>query len=303
MMNRLTIATAISLLVLASLPTLHAAEPNRQQPLKLAPDIQERCLAILQGAVKLDDFWPGIHAAEALTLAGKANDDFVGLLSNRLADEKDDQRRCGLARELARAGCPEGMPVLAEILADDTSTGRVHAAECFYKLGKTGDGKLLRAAMAETDKPPLALFAAAALAKSGDKNALARLREQLKSGDAADRTLAAFALTGVGTAEDIEPLLKMLKAEKDPSAQAFVASALACLGNARGREALGRNLDSPEAGVRAIAADFVGHSRGVEHQPKLIKMLDDPALDVRVRAAQSLLVLSLPAKSASKPKP
>jgi sialidase-1 len=300
-MIRISIATAAFMFVLTGVPTLQGAEPDRQQPLKLAPEIRERCLTILTEAVKLDDFWPGIHAAEALTLAGRGAD-VVAALGEQLPKEKDDQRRCGLARELARAGDRNRLPTLYEILADEKSTGRVHAAECLYKLGEVGDGKALRAALSK-ENTPLSLFAAAALAKSGDQEALARVREQLKSDDAANRTLAAFALVQVCTADDVEPLLKMLATEKDPSGQAFAASALASLGNAKGREALGRGLDSTDAGVRAIAADFVGHSRSIEFQPKLIKLLDDPALDVRIRAAQSLLVLSQPAARTGQTKP
>jgi len=44
-----------------------------------------------------------------------------------------------------------------------------------------------------------------------------------------------------------------------------------------------------------MAAEFVGHSRCVELQAKLVQLLDDPALDARVRAAQSLIALSQPA--------
>ena len=91
-----------------------------------------------------------MHAAEALTAAG-AGPEVVAALIARLPDESNDQRRCGLARELVRAGNRESLPVLFAILGDQKSNGRIHAAESFYKLGETGDGKLLGAAYRQSE--------------------------------------------------------------------------------------------------------------------------------------------------------
>jgi sialidase-1 len=53
-------------------------------------------------------------------------------------------------------------------------------------------------------------------------------------------------------------------------------------------------LHSDDAAIRTYAAEMAGHSRLLESAETLRELLDDPVLDVRVRAAQSLLLLSQP---------
>ena len=264
------------------------------EALSLAPELRQRCLDTLREGLASEEFWPAMHAAEALTLAGHQAE-VIPALRARQTNERDDQHRCGLARELARAGERGEAAVLFEILSDPNSTGRIHAAESLYKIGETGDGKLLRAALAEANDAKLRLMAAAALAKAGDRGALAHLRSQLQSGEASSRNLAAFALARVGDSSDIEPVSKVLAGESDPMSRSFLIIALASLQDARGREQLCTNLEAAEPGARALLAECAGFSRCVECQPQLLMLLDDPLLDVRVRAAQSLLVLSQPA--------
>jgi sialidase-1 len=289
----LFLLVAASALNFNFLCVLRAKESKRQEPLPIGPELHERCLATLRGGLASDEFWPSMHAAEALTLAGHG-DEVVAALRDRLPKEQDDQRRCGLARELVRAGDRGPLSVLFEILGDEESTGRVHAAESLFKIGEAGDGKRLRAAMEESQHPPLQLMAAAALAKSGDQAGLRHLRERLQSDDQPVRKLAAWALARLGGEPDIKRLLKLQENEQDAMGRVMIAGALACLGHPAGREELGRNLDCDSAGARAMAAEFVGHSRSAKLQAKLVQLLDDSALDVRLRAAQSLLVLSKP---------
>ena len=262
---------------------------------KLPPDVLERCLETLQQGMKSDEFWPAIHAAEGLTLAGHG-DKVIAALRDRLPAERDDQRCCGLARELARAGDRSTLPILLDILSNPESTGRVHAAESLFKLGEAGDMKQLRAAFEQTKHPQLQLWAAAALAKTGQTDALALVRRQLQSTDGPTRTTVAFALSQVGGPPDIEPLLKAFDSETDTVPRAFLVNALANLGHPWGHHELIRNLDSADATVRTVAAEAAGHARCFDCQAKLLQFLDNSTLDTRVRAAQSLFVLSLPAR-------
>lgn len=271
--------------VLAIEPELKAAP--------LPPELRERCLDVLRKGIRSDEFWPSMHAAEALTLAG-AGSEVVAQLRDRLPQEDNDQRRCGLARELVRAGDRSRLPLLFEILNNPSSIGRVHAAESLYKLGESGDGQALRAAL-EDKNPQLRLMAAAALAKAGQVDTLGVLRDALRSEDRAMRATAAFALSRVGGPADIEPLRGLLERETDVESRAILAAALASLGNAKGRAELTTNLDSIMAPVRAVSAEYAGHGRIFNAQPKLVALLDDRAVDVRIRAAQSLIALSLPA--------
>jgi len=244
--------------------------------------------------MRSDEFWPAKHAAEALTLAG-AGDEVIVAFRDLLPMEKDDQRLVGLAREMARAGDRSCLAVLLGILGDPKSNGRTHAAESLYKLGETGDGKLLQAAFEQTEIAPLRLYSAAALAKAGHADALAYIREQLRAEDRVIRNTAAYALARLGIESDIKPLRAALERETDVQARAVLISALATLGDAKARVELGRNLDSTDTLVRTVSAEFAGHSRCIEYKAKLIHLLDDPTLDTRVRAAESLIALSLPA--------
>jgi sialidase-1 len=293
-MNRMRVAAAALLLGVTGLMIVRGDEPNRQAPGRIAPEVRERCLATLRKGIKSDEFWPAMHAAEALTLAGAGNE-VIAELRDRLPLEQNDQRRCGLARELARAGDRSRLPVLFQILDDTQSTGRVHAAESLYKLHEPGDGKSLRAAFEQAENPQLRLMAAAALARAGHADALTHLREQLRSEDRQVRNTVAFALARLGGEPDVQPLLNALAGETDAVSRAILAGALASLGNARGRDELDRSLNSSDAFVRTMAADFAGHNRCFECQSKLVGLLDDSTLDARVRAAQSLIALSLPA--------
>ncbi|HTN02138.1 MAG TPA: hypothetical protein VL132_09685, partial [Planctomycetaceae bacterium] len=60
-------------------------------------------MQVLRDGFKSDEFWPSMHAAEGLTVAGYGAE-VRQALPARIPAETDDQRKCGLARELVRAG-------------------------------------------------------------------------------------------------------------------------------------------------------------------------------------------------------
>lgn len=293
----MTAARFLGTLLLAALTIGAAAvfaeeRGDRTQPVPLSSELRDKCVTILQAGLKSDEFWPAMHAAEALTLAGRG-DEVRAALSPRTKAETDDQRRCGLARELVRAGDRTHLRTLFEILAAPKSNGRVHAAESLYKLAEIGDGRLMRSTLAEKEDLRLPLMAAAALARCGNPIALERIREAVRSPDRPIRQLGAWILGVLGNESDVGSLSEYRNREDDPLVKAYVVHALACLGDPSGREQLGRNLTSSDAAVRTYAAEFAGYSRAVEFRETLVRLLDDPALDVRVRAAQSLIALSL----------
>lgn len=279
---------------------IHSGEPIRPEVAFLSEATRQKCLKVLRAALASDEFWPAMHAAEALTLAGEQAH-VVQLLTPKLKTETDPQRRCGLNRELLRTGDRLRLAEMWTILADEKSTGRVHAAESLYKLGEVGDGKLLRAALAQEGNLRLQLMAAAGLSRAGNPLATARLRANLTHEDREIRKIAAWALGLVGDAGDLPAVQKILATETDPLAQAYYVNALACLGDAAGRAQLGRNLSHADAAVRTYSADFSGYARAVEFIPRLTEMLEDEAIDARVRAAQSLIALSLPSSALGLP--
>lgn len=259
-------------------------------PLSAADPIErERCLAVLRAGLASDEFWPAMHAAEALTLAGHGSE-VLPALKRRTAI--DDQQQCGLAREAVRAGDRSKVGVLFTILDKPGSNGHTHAAESLFKVAELGDGTKMRAALAQDADPRLKLMAAAALARSGDRTALAPVRAHVTHADVELRKVAVWVLGQTGSPADISILQAQWSSETEPLARAYFAHALAMLGDPVGRKALGENLSSPVPAVRTYAAEFAGHCQAAEYHDRLVKLLDDDTLDVRVRAAQSLLTLT-----------
>jgi sialidase-1 len=182
---------------------------------------------------------------------------------------------------------------LLDILADLNSNGRVHASESLYKIAEVGDGQLLRAASRE-ESVRLQLMAAAALVRGGNLAHLAQIRKHLSSSDPETQTIAAWILGLLGDQSDIPPLQTALSQADDDLARSYFHHALACLGDSDGQASLRKNLLHSDPAIRTYSAEFAGYSRLQDVQETLIQLLEDDHLDVRVRAAQSLILLAHP---------
>lgn len=271
-----------------------AAEPEtKSQPIELSADLRTRCVEILRAGFQSNEFWPSMHAAEALTVGGYG-DEVITALLKRQPTISDDQQRCGIARELVRAGDRSHAAVMLGILAKEDDYAHTHAAESLYKVLEIGDGKLLRKALANNENPIFQLMAAAALARSGNPRALGLIRNQLVVGNGDARGIAAWILARIGDSSDIPQLKANLKREDDPVKSSYFVNALAALGNEEGRRMVEKNLGHESPAIRTYAAVFSGDARMTGVAPQLEKLLDDPGLDVRIRAAQSLLTLAQP---------
>lgn len=293
-MKSSTASNILCISVLAPI-LIFVAKATAEEPLavKLSDAQRQKCLKILRSGIGSDQFWPSIHAAEALTLAG-LGDEVHKQLEPRLAIERDDQKRCGLARELVRAGDWRKARIMLDILADEDPYGHVHAAESLYKVGEIGDGQAMRRAMAQTENVKLQLMAAAALGRCGNPAAMKLLREKLAAADADSKRIAAWILARIGKPSDLPQLRKNASAAKDELTRCYHENALAALGDKNAVRAMIRNLSSSDPAVRTYAATFAGDTRALKAADELIRLLDDENLDVRVRAAQSLLVMSQP---------
>lgn len=292
--SKMTAYARIGFTVVAWIPLLMLVTPAESAPrLALEGATREQCLEVLRVGLKGDEFWPAIHAAEALTLAGHQQD-VIAFLSPRLSTEKDDQRRCGIARELVRAGDRSQLSVMLTILASENPHGHVHAAESLFKVADVGDGKAMRKASEQSENLTLKLMAAAALSRTGDDSARQTVRDLLKHPDPKHFAIAAWILGQIGDRTDVPRLQKEIERVDDPVPRANLEHALALLGDDGGRQALERNLRSDNAVIRTYAATFAGDARMQNVSPILISLLHDPIADVRIRAAQSLLVLAGP---------
>lgn len=261
--------------------------------LELEQAVRSRCLDVLRSGLHSDEFWPSMHAAEGLTLGGHG-DEVRQALEPRLAVETDDQHRCGLARELVRAGDRSQARVMLDILAGEDTHGHVHAAESLYKVVEIGDGRLLRRAFANTDNISLKLMAAGALGRCGNPEAMRFLRQSLGSRDETTVRIASWVLGRIGDSSDVLSLKQLLLRFDDSLLQATLNCSLAALGDPEGVQALREALEDSDPGIRTYAATFAGDARAVGTSPQLVQMLDDPHADAAIRAAQSLLVLAKP---------
>lgn len=257
------------------------------QSVRFPAELRLRAIAELRQGLASEEFWPSMHAAEALTQAG-FGDSVAYVLHPRLPQETDDQHRCGLARELIRTGDAAPVAILASILADPASTGRIHAAESLFKVNHCEHPDILHTA-ATGDDPIFALMAAAALVRAGEPDQLAPIRALLKHADVRPRRTAAWVLGQLGDAQDIPALQAMLDHEQEPLARAFVRNALARLGDPAALQQVVADLAAGPADIRTYAAETLGDCGLPAHLPTLAKALNDSNLDTRLRAAQAIV--------------
>ena len=295
-MNVPTYLFPLFLIFAISVDSVFSDDSTRTQPQPVNAQLISECMSILRGGLASEEFWPAMHAAEALTYAG-AGSEVIAALTSRLPDEQDDQRRCGLVRELYRAGDHSHLQILFDVLGNPLSKGRTHASESLYKIGQTADKNLLREAMNQSESIPLQIMAAAALVKAEDPDAKDLVRRQLQSSDTTARNLSAWVIGRHGNKDDAKLVKALLQKEtsatsKDEMSVTFLAVSLATLGDTEGRVVLVNQLSSPNPTARAMAAEFAGLSRTTEALEKLKELLKDSSLDVRIRSAQSILALS-----------
>lgn len=282
-------ALAMLLLFAAPRPDTNAAAPET--------NVNARCLTVLRTGLASNEFWPAMHAAEALSLTGHGNE-VLKALPGKIAT--DDQQRCGLAREAYRAGDRTRAAELLTILDKPGSNGHTHAAESLFKIGVIGDGVKLRQALAQDANLKLKLMAAAALHRGGDATAADTVRKYVSHTDPAARMIAAWVLGQIGNPNDIAALKTQWKKETEPLNVAYFAHALALLGDADGLKTLGENLRSQEVSVRTYAADFAGLCRATGFRDQLIVLLGDSNLDTRIRAAEAVLLIDQAASNAAR---
>lgn len=255
---------------------------------KLDHVVHDKAISILRQGINDKDFWPSLHAAEALTEAGLA-DEVKERLQIRLIGENDDSRRAGIARELVRAGDISKVEILAAILRKNDPSSRIGAAEGLYKISEIGDQNAMDRAFNSKDDVILHLMAAGALVKAGNKEALQAIRRTYATGDSDAIRIGSWLLGRLGNEDDIQLLRSRLKDTVDENIISYIHHSMAALGDPSALEILALNLSSPDASIRSYAAIFAQEANALSLAPRLIKMLDDPHLDARYRAAKTLL--------------
>lgn len=284
----MTIVLTFVIAALALLPSKTLTAEEYTYCLADSVAIQVRCLEILRDSLKSKNFWVSIHAVEGLLDAGLSSE-LRPQLSVRLADEQDDQRRCGLARELIRAGDMAQSRVILSILDKSEPYAHLHAVESLYKVGVVGDRMMISNLIKNSPDPKTKLMAAAVLARSGDSQALRQLRSWIQNDQEEICSLAAWAIGRLGTKSDISSLQRKRDSIQNPVFRSYFDHALAALGDRAGLEKLCNNLSAGEPTIRTAAASFAKDIGDPCLLPSLHLMLNDSYEDARVRAAHALL--------------
>ena len=257
-------------------------------------NVHQRCLEVLREGLNSDEFWPSIHAAESLIKAEYAFEARPILLKG-IENERDNRRIAGYARALIPTDHNLAIISLQDILLSNDIEARILAAEAMFKTATVGDPTILEQALAEQNNGRLRVFAAAALTVTDRGDLKSIVREALQGDDPAARYIAADVIPVIGNLEDDLPILID---KKDLTSSDFenlhFVRAMAIFGAESARNELVSYLRHPDATIRSRAAFAIAETWHVEQSTKLISMLEDPSLAVRVRAAQALMTLANP---------
>ncbi|MCK5803126.1 MAG: HEAT repeat domain-containing protein [Lentisphaeria bacterium] len=255
------------------------------------PALRTRAIAVLQAGFSSEEFWPSMHAAEALTAAG-LSDVVIRGLKPRLAVETDDQRRCGLSREIMRAGDLGPLAGMAKILKNPKTNAPVHVCESLFKVHQVGDLAAMRQHAASENKSE-ALMAAGALARAGEKGELVRIRALLMPPHSLQtRRISAWLLGQLGDKSDWRALREFAESatgSDEPLAAPFAWYALAKLGEPAAQKIVIANLSNDNKTIRTYAAQTLGVYGAPKHLPLLAEMLEDETADTRIRAAEAIV--------------
>lgn len=234
--------------------------------------LASRCVETLHGVLRSEEFWPSMHAAEALTLAGSGHE-VRTVLIGLLKTETDVVRRCGLAREIVRTGDRSVLSILWDAIATGDGRTQTVAAEGLFKVREAGDGSTLRRIVSASDNVVLQLMATGALWTLDAAGSMSFIRQGLAGEDPQGQKIAAWIIAQVGDASDVPLLLQNIDRDLEPLTQAYLFAALACHGGFDGHRRLAGILTSTDPVVRATAAEFLGHSGGSEFFERLISTL------------------------------
>lgn len=260
----------------------------------LTGNVHQQCIEILREGVQGDEFWPSIHAAEAL-IREDYGFEATPLLRERMGREQDRRRIAGYARALAAVDQNQSVVALQDILLSDDIEARILAAEAMFRTGIVGDPAILEQATDPSQNGRLRVFAAATLTVTDQADLRTVVREALDSNDPAARYIAADVIPIIGNLEDDAPtLIDKKDLVNSDFENLYFVRALAMFGFDAARKELLSFLKHPDPTIRSRAAFAVAESWSIESSNQLIPLLDDPALAVRVRAAQALLTMANP---------
>jgi len=252
----------------------------------------------------LQDRNPGVRSVAAM-VAGRTG---MAELDAELRSREDDpDPRVELSVLFALLSIGEKVdrsPIAAALFNPDDPLLRSYAA---FILGELGDASALpmlrqavNAPMPRADAGEVSVMRqqiAEAMVKLGDTGPLQGLRAALYPSRAEDLEQTALAVQIIGTVEDRGSIgqLIYLSATRDgerflpPEVRLGIAQALGRMGRVEGAFLADEYAGHPEAAVREQAAHVYGWTLDPSDPGRLVAMLDDPAMRVRLAAAAGVV--------------
>ena len=228
----------------------------------------ERCLTVLRAGLKSDEFWPAMHAAEGLTVAGQGRRSAGCHRRSRTA--ADDQKhaawlvkRCGPAIEAKSRCCsrycksPDRTATPTRPRACLKSLKSAMAAPC----GRRWQGRRYEA---EAD----GCCGAGSLRPSEGLDIVRGSSRVTMSSTVKRRFGSSGRFAALATSSPFE---KRCPAKRS-AGPAYCINALACLGDEKAKRLLGENLRSESPAVRTYSAEFAGYCRATSLRDELIKL-------------------------------
>lgn len=263
----------------------------------VTPELRDRAVGELRGALERERDWVRVHAAEALLRNGFPEG--VAAVYEPLMADAPPKHRIGVWRVLAQAQTDPAArePYVARIheaFFDLDGPDRLHAAETLGKLGFSTRSTALLMAAVDPDKP-IAAYARLILANSGALEDADFLAALLGSYDEPVRTSTGYALRFVprlspkalATVSDAASREAEGGSTRLHLAIAWYVHAAADAKTVPKQEVL-KYLEA-EAGMRYQVGEALALCGGVEDLPHALRLLEDADADVRISGANAIL--------------
>ena len=252
----------------------------------------DKSLQILREGLHSDEFMPSVYAAEAMIDAGYGFE-AIPVIREKLKKEGVDVYRAGLGRALVKGRQQDGIILLQDIMLGNDEEAQTESLKGLFYEVSVADTSIVGNVIRSTENNAIKLYAQGLLHITEKEKHADEIRAGLTDSDPRARIAAADIISFIGSSEeDTTQLITNLSNVTSEIERFRTLRALAMLDHASSRENLPQLTRSPDPSMRAMAAYAIAESWLVEHAEAIYPLLDDPSLAVRVRAAQSLLILN-----------
>ena len=252
----------------------------------------DKSLQILREGLHSDEFMPSVYAAEAMIDAGYGFE-AIPVIREKIKKEGVDVYRARLARALVKGRQQDGIILLQDIILGNDEEAQIESLKGLFYEVSVADTSIVGNVIRSTENNAIKLYALGLLHITEKGKNIDAVRAGLADSDPRVRIAAADIISFIGSSEqDTSQLIANLPNATSEIEKFSTLRALALLDHSPSRENLPQLTRSPDPSMRAMATYAIAESWLVEHAETIYPLLDDPSLAVRVRAAQSLLILN-----------